>query len=152
MALAGGPSGRNPEMQAIYAVEMATRNPDICNFCDLESQRVLGRFATHVVIDNLYPYELFDDMVVSDHILVVPRRHVFGISEFTADEREDYMDTIAEYEEDGYTIFSRAAQNKAKSVAHQHTHLIKPNMEVGAIASLMFNRAPHVVNYTLTSE
>lgn len=152
MALPGGPSGRNPEMQKQYAVEMATRNPDICNFCDLDSQRILGHFATHLVIDNLYPYELFDDMVVSDHILVVPRRHVFGVSEFTDEEREDWATTIAEYEEDGYTIFSRAAQNKAKSVAHQHTHLIKPNMELGAIESLMFNRAPHVVKYTLVNE
>ena len=35
------------------------------------------------------------------------------------------MDVIAEYEEQGYSVYARAPENKQKSVAHQHTHLIK---------------------------
>lgn len=148
MALSGGPSGRNPEMQAIYAEEMRTRDPNVCNFCDFASQRVLGTLATHWVIDNLYPYELFDDMVVSDHILIVPKRHIVGISEFTTEERVDFLDTVSEYEEEGYTLFARAPMNKAKSVTHQHSHMIKPNLDRDPIQSLIYKRAPHVVEYT----
>lgn len=148
MALSGGPSGRNPEVQAIYAVEMRDRDPNVCNFCNHTTQRIIGNLATHWVIDNLYPYELYDDMVVSDHLLIVPKRHIVGISEFTDQERIDYLDTVAEYEDEGYTLFARAPQNKAKSVTHQHSHLIKPDMTREPIQSLMYNRTPHVVKYT----
>lgn len=132
----------------IYAEEMRTRNPDVCNFCDFTSQRILGNLATHWVIDNLYPYELYDDMVVEDHLLIVPKRHIVGISEFTDEERADFLDTVTEYEDEGYTLFARAPQNKAKSVTHQHSHLIKPDMSREPIQSLIYNRAPHVVKYT----
>lgn len=148
MALPGGPSGRNPKIQKIYAVEMETRDPNKCNFCELGSQRVIGYFATHAVIENLYPYELFDDMIVEDHLLIVPRRHIVGINEFTDEERTDFLDTVSEFEEEGYTLFARAPQNKAKSVVHQHSHLVKPDMSHDPIQSLLYNRAPHVVKYT----
>lgn len=148
MPLPGGSSGRNPEMQLRYAEEMRTRDPNTCSFCDNNSQHILGHVATHWIMSNLYPYELFDDMIVADHLLIVPKRHIVGISEFTDEERVDFLDTVSEYEEAGYTLFARAPINKAKSVTHQHTHLIKPDLDREPIQSLLYNRNPHVVKYT----
>ena len=57
--------------------------------------------------------------------MVVPRRHVEGIYQLNKTERAELMDVIAEYEEQGYSVYARAPENKQKSVAHQHTYLIK---------------------------
>lgn len=98
-----------------------------CNFCQFspEDKQVRVAHEHFLVTDNLFPYEIWDSHEVADHIMIVPRRHVEGIYQLDKTERAELMDVIVEYEEQGYSVYARAPENKQKSVAHQHTHLIK---------------------------
>ena len=57
--------------------------------------------------------------------MVVPKRHVYSVSSFTKDEIAQYHKITAQYEKKGYDLFSRGVSSTMKSIAHQHTHLIK---------------------------
>lgn len=77
------------------------------------------------MVDNLFPYEIWDGHQVADHLMITPKRHVEGMAEFDAAERQEVIELLAKYEAQGYSIYARAPLNKQKTVPHQHTHLIK---------------------------
>jgi|GEM_PF-763264 len=135
-----GPSCRNLETQLAYDKRMTTR--DGCEFCRIDEKTALSSKATCWVIRNIFPYILWDDLEVEDHLLMVPKRHVLGLNEFTEEERRDYFSVVDEYEDAGYSIYSRAPSNKAKSVAHQHTHLIKVDNSKPPIDYKLYVRKP----------
>ena len=152
--LIGGPLERNPKVQVEYFKHIEHRG-DRCEFChltpedDLQIQRGLAPKATQWVIANAFPYEIWEDMIVADHLLVVPKRHIIGKNEFSPEEWEDYKTIIEEYEADGYADYSRPPKSKAKSVAHQHTHLIKHDESKPPVQRLTYTRNPHFVYYEL---
>lgn len=98
-----------------------------CPFCrDIEMhERVVKTTATMFVIPNRTQYDMFEGMRVQDHLMVIPKRHVDAVDQFTNDEKIDMMDVIAEYERKGYNVYARGLGSSKRSVQHQHTHLIK---------------------------
>lgn len=67
-------------------------------------------------------WEMLD---VTEHLLVVPKRHALSLDELTDEEKLDHMNILASYEAKGYNIYARSVDSTTRSVAHQHTHLIK---------------------------
>ena len=78
-----------------------------------------------MVLSNAYPYDLWDEHKVEDHLLAVPRRHTETFHELTTAEQNDLMQLVASYEAKHYNVYWRAASNSGKSVPHLHIHLIK---------------------------
>lgn len=100
---------------------------DYCVFCDeanIEAQKI-GESAHAYVLFNRFRYSLWDHQSVTDHLMIVPKKHVTHLSELDDHEQLDIMKLAADYEAKGYNLYARASVNKAKSVSHQHTHLIK---------------------------
>jgi len=64
-------------------------------------------------------------MEVTDHLMIVPKKHVESLHDLTSKEKIDIIDLIATYEKKGYNVYAREKGNATKSVPHQHTHLIK---------------------------
>lgn len=81
--------------------------------------------GTFWLVANIFPYTIWDNFYVDEHLMLVPKRHIDSIGRFTDEELQTYGELLAEYEDDGYSVYGRAASNSAKSVTHQHTHLIK---------------------------
>jgi diadenosine tetraphosphate (Ap4A) HIT family hydrolase len=82
--------------------------------------------ASMMIVRNKFPYELWDFGEVADHLMLIPKRHVHSLVEMSDAEKLDYINMLGEWEEKGYNVYARTDLNKiAKSVAHQHTHLIK---------------------------
>ena len=77
------------------------------------------------VAQNNFPYSVWDGCDVADHVMIVPKRHIEGVHVFTAAERQEFIDIVATYEARGYSFYARPPKSTQKSVAHQHTHLIK---------------------------
>lgn len=77
------------------------------------------------LIPNRTKYDVFEGRCVIDHLMVIPKRHVETVADFTEAEKIDMMTIIGEYETKGYNIYARGAGSVSRSVAHQHTHLIK---------------------------
>ena len=97
-----------------------------CSFClnDLSSQ-IVRETSTLRIIKNRTKYDLFEAVPVTDHLMVVPKEHREQLVDFTDTERQELLDICAEYEVKGYHFFGRGYGAITRSVAHQHTHLIK---------------------------
>lgn len=103
---------------------------DAYNFFDRvisEGHLVIEIRKYFAVVENMFKYDIWDGNEVEDHLLVVPKRFVESVSEFSEEEREEYWQILADYESKGYAFYARAPLSKRKSVRHQHTHLILPN-------------------------
>jgi ATP adenylyltransferase len=100
--------------------------PEKCDFCD-ESRvhRILSETAHVYVTKNRVFYDAWEMREVIDHLMIIPKRHVLSLNDLTDEERIDVMKVAGEYEAKGYNIYARAPDSTARSVPHQHTHLIK---------------------------
>ncbi len=98
-----------------------------CDFCEFTSThpQVKEEFSHFWVARNNFPYSVWDGCDVADHVMIVPKRHIEGVHVFTAAERQEFINIIAAYEVRGYSFYARPPKSTQKSVAHQHTHLIK---------------------------
>lgn len=96
-----------------------------CPFCALPPEQIIyeGKFV--LIIENLFPYQFWDFMKVTKHLMVVPKRHIESIRELNQSERKELIDVLADYQDQGYNMYGREHGNVIKSVPHQHTHLIK---------------------------
>jgi diadenosine tetraphosphate (Ap4A) HIT family hydrolase len=93
------------------------------------------------VMPNRVSYDVFEERRVKHHLMVVPKRHVETLADFTKKEKLDYMTLIGEYEKQGYNIYARGVGSISRSVAHQHTHLIKLIDKKSSL--IVFTRKPH---------
>lgn len=93
------------------------------------------------IMPNRVSYDLFEERRVTDHLMVVPKRHVETLADFTKEENLDYMALIGKYEQQGYNVYARGVGSITRSVAHQHTHLIKLRDKKSSL--IIFTRKPH---------
>jgi diadenosine tetraphosphate (Ap4A) HIT family hydrolase len=102
-----------------------------CPFCrlgggkDKVGHTIMKETDLFWVVKNKFPYVRWDARPVEDHLMVVPKRHVDSTSEMTEAERNELMDLIAETEPLGFSFYGRSLYNDSRSIAHQHTHLLK---------------------------
>ena len=98
-----------------------------CPFCNTEGQGAIVQESRHAyVMENKFGYDLWEFRNVSEHLMVIPKRHVKSIAELTTDERKDIIDILSAYEAENYNIYARAVESVQRTVPlHQHTHLIK---------------------------
>lgn len=144
------PSGtlhRTHQQVAKYQQYRRTRAAGVCEFCmfDEQPEQVVVTRERFWIVRNLFPYDIWDDRPVDEHLMIVPRRHIVSLAELDLDERRDYIDLIADYEQRGYNIYSRTDASPTKSVSHQHTHLIRVRDE--PISALYYSNDPHVLVY-----
>lgn len=112
--------------QKAYTTYITSR-PHDCDFCAEDTiKRQLVSQTEHLwVLQSAYPYDTWDLQNVEDHMLVVPKRHTESLSNFTREEGQEFFSIVADYEGRGYSIYSRANGNNAKSIPHLHTHMFK---------------------------
>ena len=111
----------NPDSKRV----LYKNNPKACPFCDISALEIVENGKLVRVVHNIFPYEYWEFMDVTDHLLVVPIRHVSSLGHLTKDEKLEVMELLAKYEAQGYNIYARTADNTLKTIPHQHTHLIK---------------------------
>lgn len=80
---------------------------------------------------------------MTKHELLVPRRHVTGLHDFTPSEQRELASLLAEADEQGYSFFGRHDGSNAKTVLHQHTHLIMT--EEKPLRHIIYIRKPHIL-------
>ena len=98
---------------------------------------VVEKFEHFVLVENLFPYQIWDGFEVEKHLLLIPKRFTETISDFSQTERKEYFEILSKYEAQGFSIYARAAQNARKTVKHQHTHLII--LDYDRRVNLLFN-------------
>lgn len=141
-----GPSSRTRRTQKEYDRYSRTRTND-CDFCHFKAGEspVVGTSDKFWIVKNKFAYDIWDDTKVQDHLLLVPKRHVEGIHEFDSDEKTGLVELVSQYEQQGYSLYARAPKSHAKSVQHQHSHLIK--LSTTFTKFRLHIRKPHVLIY-----
>ena len=114
-----------------------------CTFCnELKVEKnILREGKTMFIIPNRVSYDVFEGRRVIDHLMIIPKRHATSFDDFTNEEVLEMMRTTAEYEKNGYNVYARGWGNISRSVAHQHTHLIKTDSK--ATRAIFFVRKPY---------
>lgn len=115
-----------------------------CIFCEkTEYQDQLVKETRHFrVLQNRFTYSFWDGKPVKDHLMLVPKVHTDELASLPAEAKEEFFRLIEHYDKQGYDFFGRAQGSSAKTIAHQHTHLIKTG---GKKRKLMFyTRKPYV--------
>lgn len=99
---------------------------DDCTFCEDDMAAKAVHVTEHAyVIPNRVSYDLWEFHAVTQHLMIVPKRHVHSFAELGPEARLDIMDLMAAYELEGFNVYARAVGSTVRSVQHQHTHLIK---------------------------
>lgn len=98
-----------------------------CSFCTDEtlSGRVIEEYKTMHLIPNRTHYDMFEGLRVHDHLMIIPKRHLESIDDFTEEEKIEMMSIAGKYERQGYSVYARGVGSINRSVKHQHTHLLK---------------------------
>lgn len=124
-------------------IKLLKTTPNVCEFCDLKQgdEQFVGETAHFKMVRNIHPYTLWDERRVKEHLLIMPKAHVETLAKLSAKAQNEFVKLIIDYEANGYDIFARTAENKMKSVVHQHTHLIKTGGKRRHI--LFFTRKPY---------
>lgn len=112
---------------------LGAKFPDKCPFCHLDDpklnpkpRRILKETKYSLVMDPLYPYDIWEFRDVTEHLMIIPKRHVSSLRELTAEERSDIMELYGEYEAQDFNIYARPSASVQRTIPlHQHTHLIK---------------------------
>lgn len=115
-----------------------------CGFCQAEThERILQQNDTMFVIPNRVSYDMFEGRKVTDHVMVIPKRHHEDIQSFNDKEKIDSMTIIGDYESRGYNIYARGVGSISRSVKHQHTHLIKLTDKPSRL--IIYTRKPYIL-------
>lgn len=126
-----------------YKRYMSTPRPEVCPFCEQPgNDDVLEQTRYSFVIKNQYPYDLWEGMSVTEHLMVIPSRHVRSLGDLKVRELQDIIDLMARYEARGYNVYARAVGSSQRTVPlHQHTHLIKTDNKKAR--AFLFWRTPY---------
>lgn len=114
--------------QRIHQKQLYGDNPP-CPLCeDIANRQVIASTATMSIVKNDFPYYMFDGRTVSEHIMLLPKRHVAMLADFTPEETKEYWQLYQQYDRDGYNSMTRPTGNSRRSIpGHVHTHLFKLN-------------------------
>lgn len=115
-----------------------------CTFCtNARSEPTITENESMYVVANRVSYDLFEGYHVADHLMIIPKQHRLSIAEFTPQEAQDYISIAGEFEAKGYSVFARGTDSPTRSVAHQHTHLIK--LKGTAPKAIIYTAKPHIL-------
>ncbi|HET8690355.1 MAG TPA: hypothetical protein VFL81_02875 [Candidatus Saccharimonadales bacterium] len=99
-----------------------------CPFCDIEAgdPGVVLEEGSMYVIKNRFPYSIYDGQEVTDHLLLIPKRHIISLGGLALREKDDYFALYAKLEDEGYSAMTRAPGTNSRSVqGHVHTHQLR---------------------------
>lgn len=99
---------------------------DVCPFCVPTEGALVKEYKHTRIIRNIYAYDLWEFRDVTEHLLIVPKRHVKNLKQLTKPERDEVLKLIMDFEAKNYNIYARSSESVKKTIpAHQHTHAIK---------------------------
>ena len=115
-----------------------------CPFCQIneKSSQLIQQTESFKIIRNIFPYSLWDGQIVNDHLMVIPVMHTDSLANLPAEDAKEFLTIVSRYESRGYSVYARAPASTMKSLAHQHTHLIKSGPK--KIKGLFFVRKPYM--------
>lgn len=118
---------RSTHEERKYRQYRRNNNKDDCPFCSIDSShpQYIDQTKNFKIINNHIPYSLWDGQGVIEHLMVIPRIHIDTLADIPLIAKREYLTLISSYETRGYDVYARAKNSGVRSVAHQHTHLLR---------------------------
>ncbi len=119
---------RSRKEHKVYKNYLKKLPKDVCQFCliDQSTPQFIKETKHFKIVQNIFPYSMWDMQSVADHLMIIPKQHTDTLSDLTAEQALEFTHLLADYEKQGYNVYARTPGSGIKSVVHQHTHLIKP--------------------------
>jgi len=119
-----------------YKKHKQTTPSDICVFCLSKKgdESYVSSTKSFKILRNIFPYSTWDLQNVTDHLMIIPKKHTDTLNDLTTHEAIEYVNLLGSYESRGYNVYARSPGSGMKTVVHQHTHLIKTE---GAVKRLL---------------
>jgi len=128
-------------------IKKARKRTTGCVFCDFKNSshkdEIIKEYEHFWLVKNIFAYDMWDDQGVTDHLMLVPKRHIESLGELDETELLQYSTIIGQYDKNGYSIYARSFKNAIKSIPHQHTHLMKLDGKMTSF--LFFNKKPYIL-------
>ena len=116
----------------------------LCTLCDTNKMaEIMHAGKTIRVIRARAPYDIFEDLRVNDHLMIVPKLHRTGFDELTDEEKIEHINLSGKYEAKLYNIYTRSKGAVTRSVEHLHTHLIQT--KGNRLRVVIYSSKPHVL-------
>lgn len=133
---------RSRKIQKIARIYQSNPENGTCALCEHTFNETILETDNFMVLNNIAPYDWWDMHYVDTHYLVVPHAHIKYLDELNDAASIEYMEIIKRYGRKGFSVYSRAQQNNARTEIHLHTHLIK----TGRLADkfLFFLKKPYL--------
>lgn len=138
---------RKRKNEHVYSQYRRTAQSNLCAFCEFTSstERVVAEHKNFWLVRNIYGYDIWENLDVIEHLMLIPKQHLVSLSSLNPAAQREYGTLLSSYESKGYSMYIRAATNAAKSVSHQHTHLLKLDTKMKKF--YMFLRKPYMLWY-----
>lgn len=131
--------GRSEATQARYNehwLQKSLSGDTSCDLCRTAEEKpraikiggkTLELVEKHIaLVDNDYPYVVYDGYEVFEHRMVVPKSHHAELKDFFPEEYAGYMGAMAIIMQEYDLTFTRSPQNNGSSIkGHLHTHAMK---------------------------
>ena len=141
-----GPMTRTRSMQAEYLEYLSSIDTSLCSFCDLTQPRAPQPIKTYdhfYIAENGFGYLIWDGCLVKEHLMLIPKKHVPNLRDLSGAAQKEFAQIVAKYEEAGYSFYGRSPDNVTRSIAHQHTHLLRLGSRRKSF--MLYIRKPHVL-------
>lgn len=118
---------REESVEIDYSNYMASLG-DECQLClipQTNPSQIVDRYVHFFTVHAKFPYSNWDSRPVLEHLMIVPIKHAYSLHEIDEEASTELIALLKQYEELGYSIYARSTKNAGRSVAHQHTHIIK---------------------------
>lgn len=72
----------------------------VCVFCSIKKgdKQFIAETTSFKIIRNSFPYSLWDDQRVVDHLMILPKQHTDSLSDLTASQATEFLRLVSEYE------------------------------------------------------
>lgn len=115
-----------------------------CVFCALDYEEIIEQDKHFVVARNKFSYDIFDMCEVTDHLMIIPTKHIDTLDCMTKVENSKFLSLLIKYELLGYNVYFREPKNLVRTIDHHHTHFIKLGNRVN---SVKYKRNPYILEY-----
>jgi diadenosine tetraphosphate (Ap4A) HIT family hydrolase len=84
---------RSAKLERVYIKHLKNADVSSCSFCDINKGHDQFIEATKFfkIIRNRFPYTFWDGQGVSDHLMVVPRRHINSLTTLNDKEKMNML-------------------------------------------------------------
>lgn len=144
---------RLPKVQNAYERYSNSFSKNVCKYCGdfnittmfegIEINQLVEQTTSFWIIQNSFPYKIWDKYKVISHLLVIPKEHIINLGIMYKSDWSRLNYILSKYEAQGYSTYIKSNGNGAGAISHLHFDLIK--LEPKQIKWIVYKDNPYIL-------